>query len=186
MVPRRSALTWESVVNAMDIADFNILKDTQQDIQMLEWARPANREGMVMYFQIKQAKEEITQLNVEIRHLLMFLYDDDHVDHFRAIHANKTINPSLSHEILLRWEYCSKIHEEIIKRILQTSKLVGFSGSLFYGQRKGRDFSLNADIPPPSWVTMLGITQVEVDIIEVELITRMTMTTRTMQMRMGL
>ena len=149
----------------MDIADFNILKDTQQDIQMLEWARPANREGMVMYFQIKQAKEEITRLNVEIRHLLMFLYDD-HVDHFRAIHANKTINPSLSHEILLRWEYCSKIHEEIIKRILQTSKLEGFSGSLFYGQRKGRDVSLNSDIPPPSWVSILGITEVEIDITE--------------------
>ena len=165
MDPPRSALTWESVVNAMDIADFDILKDTRQDIRMLEWAQPANREGMVMYFQIKRAKEEIIRLNVEIRRLLTFLYDD-HVDHFRAIQANKTINPSLSHEIWLRWEYRSKIHEEIVKRILQTSKLVGFSGSLFYGQRKGRDVSLNSDIPPPSWVTMLGITQVEIDITE--------------------
>lgn len=167
MVPPRPALTWETVVKAVDIADFDILKDTRQDIRILEWAQPANREGMVMYFQIKRAKEEINRLNVEIRRLLTFLYDD-HVDHFRAIHANKTLNPSLSHEIFLRWQYRSKIHEEIVKRILQTSKLVGFSGSLFYGQRKGRDVSLNADIPPPSWVTILGITQVEVDITDVD------------------
>ena len=116
-------------------------------------------------FQIKWAKEEITRLNVEIRCLLTFLYDD-HVDHFHAIHANKTINSSLSHEILLRWEYRSKIHEEIVKRILQTSKLEGFSSSLFYGQRKGRDVSLNSNIPPPSWVSILGITEVEIDITE--------------------
>jgi hypothetical protein len=167
MVPPRTALTWESVVNAVNIADFDILKDTRQDIRMLEWAQPANREGMVMYFQIKRAKEEIIRLNVEIRRLLTFLYDD-HVDHFRAIHANKTINPSLSHEIFLRWEYRTKIHEDIVKRLLQTSKLVGFSGSLFYGQRKGRDVSLDSDIPLPSWVTILGITQVEVDITEVD------------------
>lgn len=160
MVPPRPALTWESVINAVDIADFDILKDTRQDIRMLEWAQPANREGMVMYFQIKRAKEEITRLNVEIRRLLTFLYDD-HVDHFRAIHANKTVNPSISHEIFLRWQYRTKIHEEIVKRIWQTSKLVGFSGSLHYGKRKGRDESLNADIPPPSWVDMLDITEVD-------------------------
>ena len=135
---------------------------------MLEWAQPANREGMVMYFQIKRAKEEITRLNVEIRRLLTFLYDN-HVDHFCDIHANKTVNPSLSNEIFLHWQYRTKIHEEIVKHILQTSKLAGFSGSFFYGQRKDRDVSLNADIPPPSWVTtLLGIMQVEVDIIEVD------------------
>ena len=167
MDPPRPALSWESVVKAVDIADFDILKDTRQDIRKLEWAQPANREGMVMYFQIKRAKEETTRLNVEIRRLLTFLYDD-HVDHFRAIHANETVNPSLSHEIFLRWQYRTKIHEEIVKRIWQTSKLVGFSGSLFYGQRKGRDESLNTDIPPPSWLAILGITQVEVDITEVD------------------
>ena len=51
---------------------------------------------------------------------------------------------------------------------MQTSKLPGFSGSLFYGERKGRDVSLNINIPPPSWVSILGITQVNVDIIEVD------------------
>ena len=167
MDPPRPALTWDSVVHAVDIADFDILKDTRQDIRTLEWAQPANREGMVMYFQIKRAKEEITRLNVEIRRLLTFLYDD-HEDHFRAFHANKTVNPPLSQEIFSRWQYRTKIHEEIVKHLLQTSKLPGFSGSLFYGERKGRDVSLNINIPPPSWVSILGITQVDVDIIEVD------------------
>ncbi|PPQ90573.1 hypothetical protein CVT25_007129 [Psilocybe cyanescens] len=161
MVPPRAVLTWESVIAAMNLADFDLLQDTRQDIQALEWVQPANCEGMVMYFQIKRAKEELIHLNVEIRHLLTFLYDN-HIDHYRAICAKIILNPCLAFEcrpdgsIIIIW------------RLLQTSRLPGFSGTLFYGQHKGRDPSLKVDIPPPTWLTdILGITEVEVNIVEV-------------------
>ena len=47
-----------------------------------------------MYFGIKRAKEEICRLNIEIRRLLTFLYDD-YVDHYRAVTAHIIINPRL-------------------------------------------------------------------------------------------
>jgi hypothetical protein len=68
--PLRPALTWEAVMNAVSVADFDLLRDTRQDIRTLDWAKVANHEGTVMYFGVKRAKEEICRLNVEIRRLL--------------------------------------------------------------------------------------------------------------------
>jgi len=119
-----------------------------------------------MYFKIKRAKEEIVRLNIEIRRLLTYLFDD-HVDHFRAIRSNLITNPALAFELSTRSQYHNKIHEGIVKRLLQTSRLPGFSGCLFHGERQGRNQSLNTDIPPPFWMTgILGITQVETDVME--------------------
>jgi hypothetical protein len=163
--PPRPALTWEAVMNAVAVADFDLLRDTRQDIRTLDWAQVANREGTVMYFGVKRAKEEICRLNVEIRRLLTFLYDD-YIDHYRAVRRHYMTNPSLAHEISTRWGYRQQLHEVIVKRLIQTSKLPGFSGTLFHGERKGRDPTLNANIPPPSWVTeLLGISE---EIVEYE------------------
>lgn len=150
-------------MNAVTVADFDLLRDTRQDVRTLEWAQAANREGMVMHFGIKRAKEEISRLNVEIRRLLTFLYDD-YVDHYLAVARHITTNLSLASEISAQWSYRERLHETIVKRLIQTSQLSGFSGNLFHGQRIGRDPALNEDIPPPSWVTnLLGITTVEVE-----------------------
>jgi len=116
-----------------------------------------------MYFGIKRAKEEICRLNVEIRRLLTFLYDD-YVDHYRAVTTHIIINPPLASEVSAQWSYREHIHETIVKRLIQTSHLPGFTGNLFHGQRIGRDPALNENIPPPSWVThLLGIMTVEVE-----------------------
>ena len=150
-------------MNAVNVADFDLLCDTRQDIQMLAWAQPANREGMVMFFGIKRAKEEICRLNVKIRRLLTFLYDN-YVDHYHAVTTHIITNPPLASEISSQWSYRECIHEAIVKRLIQTSRLPGFTGNLFHGQRVGRDPALNENIPPPSWVTrLLGITTVEVE-----------------------
>ena len=155
-------------MNAVNVADFDLLRDTQQDIRTLDWAQAANREGTVMYFGLKRAKEEIRRLNVEIRRLLTFLYDD-YVDHYLAVSRHIMTDPSLAHEISLRWSYRQRLHEVIVKRLIQTSKLPGFSGSLFHGERIGRDPSRNANIPPPPWVTEhLGITEVVVEYEEAD------------------
>jgi len=156
-------LTWEAVMNAVNVADFDLLRDTRQNIQMLAWAQPANREGMVMYFSIKHAKEEICHLNVEIRRLLTFLYDN-YINHYRAVTTHIITNPPLTSEISSQWSYRERIHEAIVKCLIQTSHLPGFTGNLFYGQRVGHDPALNENIPLPSWVTrLLGIMTVEVE-----------------------
>ena len=150
-------------MNAVNVADFDLLCDTQQDIQALAWAQPANCEGMVMYFGIKHAKEEICCLNIKIRCLLTFLYDD-YVDHYHAVTTHIIINPPLASEVSAQWSYWEHIHETIIKCLIQTSRLPGFTSNLFHGKHIGRDPAVNENIPPPSWVThLLGIMTVEVE-----------------------
>ena len=149
-------------MDAVTVADFNLLCDTCQDIRTSERAQPANREGMVMFFGIKHAKEEISCLNIEFRRLLTFLYDD-YIDHYRAVTTNIIINPPLTSKISSQWSYRERIHEAIVKHLIQTSRLSGFTGNLFHGHHIGRDPALNENITSPSWVThLLGITTVEV------------------------
>jgi hypothetical protein len=50
----------------VSLAEFDLLRDTRQDIRQFPWAQPLNREAMNLSFGIKRAKEEILRLNVEI------------------------------------------------------------------------------------------------------------------------
>ena len=64
------------MMNVVSVVNFDLLCDTWQDIQILDWAQIANHEGTIMYFSLKCAKEEICCLNIEIQCLLTFLYNN--------------------------------------------------------------------------------------------------------------
>jgi hypothetical protein len=95
--PSRDWLTWEQVINTVTLADFDMLHDTQTDIQLLPWAQPAHCEASNLYFGIVCAREEIKQLNIEICHLITFMFDD-HADYYHAVASNLVRNTSLAHE----------------------------------------------------------------------------------------
>ncbi|KAJ6617481.1 hypothetical protein B0H10DRAFT_2218435 [Mycena sp. CBHHK59/15] len=144
--PPRARLTWTSVIETVSLAAFDLLRDTRTDIRKLPWAQPANREAMVLYFGIKRAKEEIRRLNVEIVRLLSFMVDE-HVDYLSQ-----------------QWMQRTRINESIVFKLLKTSHLPGFSGSMFPANRVGRDESLNANETLPVWATHhLGLTRETVE-----------------------
>lgn len=64
MIPPHLQLSWSEVVNMASIAEFDLLRDTCEDTH--SWAQPVQRQAMGLYFNIKQAKEEIACLNIEI------------------------------------------------------------------------------------------------------------------------
>ncbi|KAJ7206977.1 hypothetical protein C8J57DRAFT_1099457, partial [Mycena rebaudengoi] len=82
--PPREHMTWAEVIHTTSLAEFDLLRDTRQDVRKLAWTQPARREAAVLYFGIKSAKEEILRLNVEIRRLITHMVDE-HVDYYRAI-----------------------------------------------------------------------------------------------------
>ena len=91
-------LTWEKVINAVTLADFDVLHDIWMDIQLLPWTQPAHQKAMNLHFGIVHAWEEITWPNMEIHCLLTFMIDD-HVDLYCAITSNLFRNPSLAYEL---------------------------------------------------------------------------------------
>ncbi|KAJ7853298.1 hypothetical protein B0H14DRAFT_2354415, partial [Mycena olivaceomarginata] len=163
LTPPRERLTFAQVIQTTSLAEFDILRDTRQDIRLLPWTQPARREAMVLHYGIKRAKEEVRRLNVEIKRLLTFLIDE-HVDYYRAISANLIVNPPLATELQKRWRHACRVSGSICRRIALTSRLVGFSGSIFPGTREGRDPTLRDGVPPPSWLaTELGVVLMDVE-----------------------
>ncbi|KAJ7667118.1 hypothetical protein B0H14DRAFT_3074287 [Mycena olivaceomarginata] len=158
--PPRDQLQWADVIAHTSLAEFDLLRDTRTDVRAQPWAQPARREAMVLYFGIKRAKEELIRLNVEIRCLITFMYDE-HVDLHRAVAANLIINPPLAAELSERWLHATRISTAVCRRLVETSNLNGFTGNLFPGLREGRDTELVAHI--------LGIAQSNIEYEEPEL-----------------
>ncbi|PCH40550.1 hypothetical protein WOLCODRAFT_68845 [Wolfiporia cocos MD-104 SS10] len=150
LIPSRPALSWTDIMDMVSVADFDLLRDAREDIRMQPWTQRINRRAMNLYFNIKRAHEEVERLNVEIRRLLTFMYDE-HADYFHAIAHLIITNLALAHELSLRWEYRSQVHEKIVGRIWQTSCLPGFTGNVLTEHRIGRDTSLNNGVPLPPW-----------------------------------
>ncbi|KAJ7438546.1 hypothetical protein B0H11DRAFT_1935169 [Mycena galericulata] len=165
MNPPRPRLTWQAIVNGASLAEFDWLRETREDIREQPWAQPARRQAMTLYFGIKRAGEEKVRLNVEIRRLITAMLDD-HVDYYRAIAANLIIAPDLAHMLQAEWSFRTRINRSIAARLAKTARLAGFTGSLFPGDREGRDPSLRDGIPPPLW--MAQVLNVETVIVEYE------------------
>ena len=112
---------------------------------------------MNLHFGLKQAKAEIVHLNVEIRHLLTFMYDD-HVNHYNTIWHHIITDLPLAHELSLQWEYHNAIHEKIFWRLQQTAKLDRFSGLLVPGRHVGHSQDEPLDMPTlPLWLQQLCV-----------------------------
>jgi hypothetical protein len=168
--PPRESLTWAKLMDATTLADFDLLRDSRQDIRQQPWTQPSRREAMNLYFGIKRAKEEILRLNIEIRRLLTFMIDDHH-DFYCAISANIIVEPALARELSCQWEYHHQIHSQIASRLRQTSRLKGFTGTLLPGTREGRKLMDTARGGLPGWATdIFGLVESydEVDKMEVE------------------
>lgn len=144
--PPRPGLTWSKVVDAVYIAELDMLRDARQDIRTLKWAQPAQREAMNLYFGLKRAREELKRLNVEIRRLLTFIRDD-YLDYWYAISSHIVNDPDLAHELSCQWQYRDSVHEGIFRRLQQTANLRNFSGVLMPGRCIEREHNNYAGVP---------------------------------------
>ncbi|KAF7346739.1 hypothetical protein MSAN_01812200 [Mycena sanguinolenta] len=77
MDPPRSSFSWDKVINYSFLAEFDILCDTEDGIQSKPWTRPSYCLAMDKYFKILQAREEIQWLNIEIKHVVTWIRDED-------------------------------------------------------------------------------------------------------------
>lgn len=153
MIPPHLQLTWSEVVNMASIAEFDLLRDTREDTR--SWAQPVQRQAMGLYFNIKQAKEEIACLNIEICRLLTHMFNE-HVDYTCLIDNLRTSDSALAFKISSQWQYWSAIHKELVVHLHDTSKLQGFSGALTVRQRIDRDPVLSHRISLPAWASVVS------------------------------
>ncbi|KAJ7577336.1 hypothetical protein C8J56DRAFT_1007167 [Mycena floridula] len=96
--PPRQHLDWATVVEYAFLSEFELLRDSRQDIREKPWATPGGQALLDQHFKILQARKEITRCNVEICRLVTKIHDEkEFLDERRqAIHGT---NPTLAHQI---------------------------------------------------------------------------------------
>ena len=132
MQPPRRTLKWEEVVEYAFLSDFDLLRDTRQDVSKLPWASPMARRATDLHFKMCRAKEEIRRLNIEIRRLITYIHDEER--YLRECENQlKTLHPGLAHQVSqsnVRGRFTLK-H---LKRLRDIAALPGFSGTLVVGE----------------------------------------------------
>ena len=129
--PPHPSLSWEEVIEYVFLSDFDLLRDTQQDICKKPWAMPAGCLAMDSYFKLLQAKEEIIHLNVEIPCLATYMRNEE-----AYLQVKKeeiwVANPALSHQIQVHRMEKSCYIEHHMTVLNTITSLKGYtSGALF-------------------------------------------------------
>ncbi|KAH7922360.1 hypothetical protein BV22DRAFT_1106683 [Leucogyrophana mollusca] len=149
MTPPRPKLEWDKVVEYAFLADFDLLRDTREDISQRPWATPKARRAMDLYFKMQCAQEEIDHLNIEIRRLTTYIQDEDR--YLRVCEDQlKDSHPALAHQVALRRGVHACFNGHHLQHLNDISKLRGFSGTLAPGKstRTGPgDTRMDVDIP---------------------------------------
>ncbi|KAG1734417.1 uncharacterized protein EDB91DRAFT_1238427 [Suillus paluster] len=136
--PPRWMLKWEEVVEYAFLADFDLLRDSCSDISQRQWATPAAHQATDLYFKRCRAKEEITRLNVEVRHLASYIHDEDR--YLRECQQQaEAFSPALAHQISLWRQARGRFNFHHIKRLQDITRLPGFSGTIVPGECVLRD-----------------------------------------------
>ncbi|KAI6113495.1 hypothetical protein EV401DRAFT_1982963 [Pisolithus croceorrhizus] len=125
-------LQFDEVVEYAFLADFDLLRDTWQDISTWLWASPTTRLAINTYFKLCWAEEEVIHLNVEIHRVVTYLIDEDR--YLRACEAlYEDEDPILAYQISRYRNICSRFTPLHLRSLEKISHLSGFSGTLALG-----------------------------------------------------
>ncbi|KAL6308954.1 hypothetical protein BKA93DRAFT_864339 [Sparassis latifolia] len=76
MDPPRPTLDWSKVTHYSFLEEFNLLRDTRNDIRDKPWTRPDIRAVMKQARRVARAREEIQRLDVEVHRVHTSIYDE--------------------------------------------------------------------------------------------------------------
>ncbi|KAJ7600188.1 hypothetical protein C8J56DRAFT_767981 [Mycena floridula] len=142
--PPRPALDWDTVVECAFLSEFEMLRDSRQDIRNKPWAKPAGRALQDKHYKILRAREEIIRCNVEIQRLWSHIVDEKAFMEAREQVVLAT-NPALAYQICLHRLQRGRHNAIHIKRLEKLAKDPRFSGSLTVGKRR----EVPPFVPPP-------------------------------------
>jgi hypothetical protein len=124
------------VVEYTFLADFDLLRDTRQDIRTRPWATPAARLAMDSYFKVLRAAEEVERLNIEIPRLTTFMRDEQAYLVAKEMEL-ATTDPILAHQVQIYRMQRGRFIGHHTAILNQLAALPGFTGTggNFFGVR---------------------------------------------------
>ncbi|KAJ3847695.1 hypothetical protein EV368DRAFT_76572 [Lentinula lateritia] len=128
MKPKRRQVDWEEVVIYAFLSEFDILRDTREDIRERPWAVPANRVIITQFFKVIGAEDELSHVHQEICRLITYMQRERDELIAREQELIPT-NPTLALQVR---DFCrerGQFHEVHKKCLLSITKLSGFDWS---------------------------------------------------------
>ncbi|KAG1856478.1 hypothetical protein F4604DRAFT_1590377 [Suillus subluteus] len=127
--PPRPILDYSEVVGYATLGEFSLLKYSRHDLLSKPWAVPDNREMAARYFKVVRSHEEITRLNVEIRHLDAWVeYDDAKMLEVIETLAVEEADSLLAAEFRQQYNERHRINNIHRHRLNKIRYLKGYSG----------------------------------------------------------
>ncbi|KAJ3755177.1 hypothetical protein EV360DRAFT_50218 [Lentinula raphanica] len=123
--PPRRLIHWEEILELTFLSEFDLLRESREDVREKRWATPKNRQIMLEFFKLIRAEEELERLHVEIRRLLTFMHDEEHELTKQAATLDPE-DPALAHQIRLYREERSRFNPLHRQRLFAIKKLKGF------------------------------------------------------------
>lgn len=142
--PPRPTLDWSKASHYSFLEEFELLRDTRQDIRSKPWADPVIRATMKQAQRIQRAKEEIYNCNIEIRRLHTHVLDE--IADLKRItcklrEQGHPIAGAVNEYTVRRL----RANQHLLACILQTHDLDGYTGNKTPGMRVGRSISLSME-----------------------------------------
>ena len=144
--PPRRRVSWEDVVEYSYLSEFDILRDTREDVRERKWATQKNRMLMQEFFRLIRAENELPRLHIEIQRLFTYMRDEELLLLGMA-KALEPTDPALALQLTLHWQERGRFNELHRRRLLSIKRLDGF------------DFSNNKYFSPGVAVAKPGFTQ---------------------------
>ncbi|KAG1781348.1 hypothetical protein EV702DRAFT_927099, partial [Suillus placidus] len=108
------------------LADFDLLCNAWADVSQTPWSSPAVRNAMDLHFKMCQAQEEISRLDVEVRHLVTYIRDEDNYLQVCEDQLQKASSPALAHQVAIHQNIRGCFNSCHLKRLDNISRLPGF------------------------------------------------------------
>ncbi|KAJ6487579.1 hypothetical protein C8R45DRAFT_827790 [Mycena sanguinolenta] len=132
MDPPMPTVSWDEVVNYGFLAEFDLLRDTEDAVRSRPWTRRSYRLVMDKYFKILRAREEIQRLNIEIKRVVTWINDEDQFLRTKEAEYMET-DPILAVQISHYRQRRARSDDNHMQRFWSLAKTPGFTGSLVPG-----------------------------------------------------
>lgn len=136
LTPPRPTLDWSRVSHYTFLEEFNLLRNTRQDMQDKRWSELAVCETMKQYQRIKRAHEEIYRCNIEVRRLQTAVLDELALfkDMLPKLEENNPLIYGAAADFIARRR---QVNERLLARIAQIHSLKEYTGDISPGIKKG-------------------------------------------------
>ncbi|OJT11774.1 hypothetical protein TRAPUB_11681, partial [Trametes pubescens] len=134
--PPRPTLDWTTVTHYGFLDEFELLRDTRNNIRAKPWAQPLAREAMKKFRRVARAREELVRCNVEIRRLHTSILDENTALNC-AVRDARSRGDTIAGPLDVFSTHRMRVNARLLVIISQIHALEGFTGDVNPGVRIG-------------------------------------------------